>query len=70
MGVGDGLVVLYLPYNDDVTVCMDLRGYNVTAAALDSRCILRPTVEYGENETTILRSSKNEDILLIALREV
>ena len=70
MGIGDGLVVLYLPYNDDVTVCMDLRGYNVTAAALDSRCILRPTVEYGENETTILRSSKNEDILLIALREV
>lgn len=62
----DGLAVMYLPYNDDVTLCMDLRDYRVQSIALQSKRMLTPELVRNQTETTVLRGSCNEDMLIIA----
>lgn len=65
----DGMIVIYLPYNHDITVLEDLRDYKIEMFALETRRVLEAGVEYGENESTIHMSQINEDMLIIAKRQ-
>ena len=63
---GEGILALYLPYADQVTVLRDLRRYRCDLIMLGSRRFLKPALDCTERESTLELTGCNEDCLLIA----
>ena len=65
MGASDTLIVIYLPYNDDIAIKRDLSGYEFTAISLENRRTIKPEIVFEKETTKIIKCSQNEDVLLI-----
>jgi hypothetical protein len=64
-----GKLVLYLPYNVDVEIGLDLSGYHLELIELGERRICRPEVSAGPGGSTVGMHPGNEDALIVATKE-
>ena len=62
-------IVIYLPFNHDITVLKDLSDYNIEMFTLDSKRIINPWVDVKENKTLIHMCECNEDTLIVAVKK-
>lgn len=63
----EDLLAVYLPYNTEVAIRRDLKGYQAVALDLDKRHVLRPDIRYGE-ESVVKLCECCRDVLLIFYR--
>lgn len=68
-GCAKDKTVIYLPYNDDVVLEGDFSDYRFEAIGLESRQVMHPLVRGKKDETVILKTSLNEDILILGVRD-
>jgi hypothetical protein len=61
-------VVIYLPYNDEVKINMDLSKYNFTMLELAQKHVAKPSVRIEDGITVIERHNFNSDVLYIGLK--
>ena len=63
-----GRIAIYVPYNTDIKVNMDLDGYEWVLINLSERLFAKPEVKY-ENGLWLLKMHEfNSDVLLIGCR--
>ncbi len=69
VGKNSYMVVMYLPYNDDIIYPEILKDYKIEAISLETRQFVNPRVIFDKNRTIINKTYLNEDILLIATKK-
>ena len=60
------MIVIYMPYHDELTVLRDLSGYTVEMVAMETKKIISPLYTVEDGKTTLHLSDCNEDMLIIA----
>lgn len=58
-------VVIYAPYNTDITVAADLSEHRCTMIVLSDKYFAKPSMSFNAGETTINMSEFNSDVLII-----
>ena len=58
-------VVIYIPYNTEVEVGMDLSGYKFTLINMKDKLFAKPTIDFKEDRSVIRMHRFNADVLLI-----
>ena len=66
MAESDDMIVIYMPYHDELTVLRDLSGYTVEMVAMETKKIISPLYTVEDGKTTLHLSDCNEDMLIIA----
>jgi hypothetical protein len=61
-------VAIYVPYNTDVKIDMDLSGYDLTLINLSENLFAKPAVVSTEGKSVIKMHSFNSDVLIIGVR--
>ncbi len=67
MSVSNNKVVIYLPYNVDVKVGIDLKDYDFVLINLNDKLISKPRIEFKEGCSIIKMHDFNSDALLIGI---
>lgn len=63
----ENMVAIYLTYNDEVKINMDLSKYSFTMLELAQKRVAKPSVRIEGGVTIIDRHSFNSDVLYIAI---
>jgi hypothetical protein len=61
-------IVIYVPYNTDVKVDMDLSGYDWTVINLSDKLFSKPLVACTEGKSVIKMHDFNSDVLIIGVK--
>jgi len=61
-------VAIYVPYNADVKVNMDLTGYDWTLVRLERKLFAKPAIKTENRHSVIKMHNFNEDVLLIGIK--
>ena len=69
MAEDENMVVIYMPYHDELTVLRDLTGYKIEMIAMDTKKMITPSYTVANGETIFHLSSCNEDMLIIAKKQ-
>ena len=69
MAEDENMVVIYMPYHDELTVLRDLTGYKIEMIAMDTKKMITPLYTVANGETIFHLSSCNEDMLIIAKKQ-
>ena len=68
IGKNSGTIVIYVPFNINVELNMDISEYNITVIDLENKLVCKPEVNYLNNMSTIHMHEFNSDVLIIGIK--